>query len=70
MKENNLRAQVKQRAGAKEDVGGNVSTMTTMSFAAGGSTIGIWALICFVGALFTNGPVSLVKGFGTAIFGL
>lgn len=32
--------------------------------------IGIWGLACFLGALFSAGPVAMIRGYITAITGV
>ncbi len=44
---------------------------TSIALMAGvSSTIGIWSVACFAAALFSNGPVGLLKGALTAVTGL
>jgi len=32
------------------------------------ATIGIWAVACLVGAVVSNGPLNVIKGFASSLF--
>lgn len=44
---------------------GSVAAMGGVS-----ALIGLWATACFVGAMVSGGPLSLIKGFVSAITGI
>lgn len=46
------------------------SKVTVALFGGAAALIGLWAVACFVGALLSNGPLGLIKGYFSAVTGL
>lgn len=57
-------ATVKTQAGVDAISKGAIAVMGGTS-----AVIGLWAVACFVGAAISGGPVTMVKGFISAIIG-
>lgn len=64
---------IKTRVQAKTESTSGIDTLSKTSIALMASvsaSIGIWSVVCFSAALFTNGPVGMVKGALTAVTGI
>lgn len=48
----------------------SVSKGSVAAMAGVSALIGLWAAACFVGAMVSSGPLSLVKGWFSAITGM
>ena len=47
----------------------SLSRASLITMGAFSGFVGIWAAACFIGALFTNGPGQLIRGFFSALLG-
>ncbi|NOQ47519.1 MAG: hypothetical protein GQ559_12815 [Desulfobulbaceae bacterium] len=54
---------------ARTDVGYEASRFTLGVGIAMSALIGLWGVACLIGGLAANGPVGLIQGYITAIFG-
>ncbi len=46
------------------------SKVTVALFGGAAALFGLWAVACFVGAILSNGPLGLIKGYFSAVTGL
>ena len=59
------RANVQTQTGIDSVSKGSIAAMGGVS-----ALVGLWAVACFVGAMASSGPLSLAKGFFSAITGM
>ena len=55
---------------AKTNTSSSADRMTITMMGGASALIGIWAAACFVGAVISNGPAGIIKGFFTAVTGM
>ena len=55
---------------AKANTSSSVDKMTISLMGGASLLIGLWAAACFVGAVISNGPAGVIKGFFSAVTGM
>ena len=55
---------------AKTNTSSAADKMTISLIGSASVLIGLWAAACFVGAVISNGPAGIIKGFFTAVTGM
>ncbi len=57
-------------ASQKTNTSSAADKMTITIMGGASALIGLWAVACFVGAVISNGPAGVIKGFFTAATGM
>jgi hypothetical protein len=67
-----MTATSKTRTGANTNSASGIDTLSRVSLISMGvasGLIGLWAAACVVGAVVSNGPAAMVRGFFSALVG-